>query len=460
MAGRTASKVVSWVVPQIMEAWDNDRTDVDRLLNRIIHGVMHHPAQRDQGEDGARDGRSIMFRSVEEWWNQKDSREKDDYRRKLSRDGVERGENHKEGVHDTGHGCGKPLGMHKQFGGSGGGNTMEDQIATAAAGAIIGGVTSGISGVFEDQTGYKLPTQNQQGSGPWASGDSSQQERPSSGGGIGGLIGGLLSGFKSEEKTGYQSSGRTDDGGYQQTTTEYGRHGDRYGQAEEKVTEYPSGGRRTEYSQFEQQEEGGRHGGRRHEQGSGYVEETETQPVYGGGYQQHTERKWEDNRGEYRREEETSTFGGGSGFGGGFGGGRRDEYDGGRQQEEYGGGRREEYGGGRQEEYGSGRREEGGGWGGERREEYGGRREEGGGWGGERREEYGERREEGGGGFGGGMFGGGGESILENLAEQAADTFTQDDENTGRDTTGDDEWRGEERREEYGEDRRGGGWGF
>ncbi|KAH8905987.1 Het-C-domain-containing protein [Coniochaeta sp. PMI_546] len=476
VAGRTASKVVAWVVPQIMEAWDNDRTDVDRLLNRIIHGVMHHPAQRDQGEDGARDGRSIMFRTVEEWWNEKDSREKDDYRRKLSRDGVKRGENHKEGVHDTGHGCGKPLGMHKQFGGKGGSNTMEDQIATAAAGAIIGGVTSGISGVFEDQTGYKLPTQNQQGSGPWASGDSSQQDKPSSshgGGGLGGLLGGLLGGaFKSDEKTQYQSSGRTDDGGYQQTTTEYGHHGNRYGQAEEQVTEYPGGGRRTEYSQFEQQEEGGRHGGRRHEQASGYVEQTETQPVYGGGYQQHTERRWEDNRGEYRREEETSTFGGGGGFGGGrqddsYGGGRREEYGGGRQQEEYGGGRREEYGGGRQEEYGGGRRDEyqgggSGGWGGGEE-----RREEGGGWGGERREEYGERREEygerrgeGGGGFGGGMFGGGGGNILEDLAQQAADTFTQDDGNTGRDTTGDDEWRSEERREDYGDDRRGGGWGF
>ncbi|OIW24113.1 Het-C-domain-containing protein [Coniochaeta ligniaria NRRL 30616] len=391
VAGRTASKVVGWVVPQIMEAWDNDRTDVDRLLNRIIHGVMHHPAQRDQGEDGARDGRSIMFRTVEEWWNEKDSREKDDYRRKLSRDGVQRGENHKEGVHDTGHGCGKPLGMHKQFGGNGGSNTMEDKIATAAAGAIIGGVTSGISG------------------------------RPSSGGGggLGGLLGGLLGGaFKSDEKTEYQSSGRTADGGYQQTTTEYGHHGDRYGQAEEKVTEYPSGGRRTEYSQFEQQEEGGgRHGGRRQEQGSGYY------------------------------------------------GGRQQEQYGGRQQEEYGGGRQEEYGGGRRDEFQGGGR---GGWGGgeERREEgrgWGGgeeRREEGGGWGGERREEYGERREEGGGGFGGGMFGGGGGNILEDLAQQAADTFTQDDGDTGRGTTGDDEWRREERREEDGDDRRGGGWGF
>ncbi|KAG4216714.1 hypothetical protein PC116_g34805, partial [Phytophthora cactorum] len=55
----TASKVVYWVVPQLMEAWDDEGADVDRLLNRIIYGVLHHPAQRDLGEDGARDGRQI-----------------------------------------------------------------------------------------------------------------------------------------------------------------------------------------------------------------------------------------------------------------------------------------------------------------------------------------------------------------------------------------------------------------
>lgn len=122
----------------LMEAWDDDNVDVDRLINRIIYGVMHHPAQRDMGEDGARDGRAIMFRSVEEWWNDMGDAAKDEYRQKLSRNGVERGENHKEGVQDTGHGhgCSGKLGMHKQFGS---GDTMEDKIASAAAGAIIGG---------------------------------------------------------------------------------------------------------------------------------------------------------------------------------------------------------------------------------------------------------------------------------------------------------------------------------
>lgn len=464
VAGRAASKVVAWVVPQIMQAWDDPGVDVDRLLNRIIHGVMHHPAQRAQGEDGARDGRSIMFRTVEEWWGEKDPREQEDYRRKLSRDGVEAGENHKEGVHDTGHGCGKPLGMHKQFGGSGGSNTMGDRIATAAAGAIMGGITSGISDVFEEGTGYRLPTQNSQGTGPWASGGSSQQQRTSSqhGGGIGGLIGDLLGGaFKPEEETRYQSSGRTADGGYQHITTEYGHHGDSYGQAEERVTEYPDGRSRTEFSEFEQRETGSRHGERRpYDRGAGYIEETETQPVYGGGYRQHTERRWEDTQGGYRREDEDHTYGGGYGGGprGDYASGHRQEtYVSERQQEEYGrgvrdeyegvggfgGGRNEEYGGGRQEDYGRGSGYEfqsgaRGGWDGDEE-----RREERRGWGGEPREEYEERyeerREEGGGGFGGGMFGGGGENILEELAEEAAETFVPDDDS---------------------EERRGGRWGF
>jgi hypothetical protein len=116
-----------------MSCWDDERIDIDRTIDRIVHGVFHHPALRNYGDDGASDGRQLMFRVVEEWWRNKDEGEKEEYRRKLSREGVENGENHLEGVHDTGHGCGKPLGMAKTgpamsansgamggFGGSGG----------------------------------------------------------------------------------------------------------------------------------------------------------------------------------------------------------------------------------------------------------------------------------------------------------------------------------------------------
>lgn len=365
-----------------MEAWDDESVDVDRLLNRIITGVMHHPAQRDQGEDGARDCREIMIRSVEDWWNQKDDAEKDEFRRKLSREGVQNGENHKEGVHDTGHGCGKPLGMHKNFAEGG---TFEDRIAGAAADAIVGGITGGISDAVQSQTGISLPG---------GSGSSGRQEE-SSEGGLGGFLnkvgGSILGGFKKNEEQAF-SNRRDDDNSTTETRTEYGHSGGRYGQAEASRTEYSGGGESESYRRYEQDED--RRGNTTE---YGYEERTETRPSHGG-YEQRTERRWEENGNTYEQREESS-WGGGrreerreeGGYGGGYGGERREEggFGGG-----YGGGRRDDDFGGRREEGGFG-----GGYGGERRDEGGyggGRRDEGGfggGYGGERREE---------GGYGGG----------------------------------------------------------
>lgn len=265
---------MAWVTPQLMEAWDDENVDVDRLLNRIINGVLHHPAQRHMGEDGAQEGRDLMFRSVEEWWNEMDEGAKDEYRQKLSRDGVMRNENHREGVHDTGHGCGKPIGMHKNFQGGG---TIEDRIAGAAAGAIFEGITGGLSSVVESQTGgqVKLP-----------SGGGGGGEEFSGGGLLSQLGSSLLGGaFKNEEKESYESRGREDDGSYTESRTEYGRSGDRYGQANYSETQYSGGGERTEYSRYEQ-DDGGR--------GYNYQEQTETRTSYGGGgYEERTERRYE-----------------------------------------------------------------------------------------------------------------------------------------------------------------------
>ncbi|EEH48176.2 uncharacterized protein PADG_04260 [Paracoccidioides brasiliensis Pb18] len=108
-AGKAAAEIVRWVVPQIMECWDDESIDVDRTMNRIISGVLHHPALRDYGEDGAKDMRLTMFGIVESWWNEQGGRGQDSLRRQLSREGVRNGDNHKPGVHDSGHGCGKPM---------------------------------------------------------------------------------------------------------------------------------------------------------------------------------------------------------------------------------------------------------------------------------------------------------------------------------------------------------------
>ncbi|KAK0729248.1 heterokaryon incompatibility Het-C [Apiosordaria backusii] len=138
VAGRAASKVVSWSVPQLMEAIDDDSVDINRTLNKIIYGVLHHPAQRSMGPDGASEGREIIFGIVEEWWGQMSSRQQDEYRQKLSREGVENGQNHKEGQQDCGHGCGGKLKIKKNYANTAP-ETMEDRIAAAAADHICGG---------------------------------------------------------------------------------------------------------------------------------------------------------------------------------------------------------------------------------------------------------------------------------------------------------------------------------
>ncbi|CAK7212036.1 hypothetical protein SBRCBS47491_001327 [Sporothrix bragantina] len=465
IAGRTASKVVEWVVPQIMQAWDDDNIEIPRTLNRIIYGVLHHPAQRNMGNDGASDCRNLMFSSVEQWWQNMSDDEREEYRQKLSRDGVERGDNHKEGVHDTGHGCGKPLSMQKNITGfgssSGGGNSMQNDLMGAAAGALLGGVASNFSG-GGNNGGNSFGGNSYGGGGGGQSnllGEIGNLVGNSGGGSSGGVagLGGLLGAASSLLGSGFQettaphvSSHHDADGGYSQTYTQYGRNqeGDRYAQAEYTRTEYPDGEQRTDYRRFEQDEFNGR--GQR-PTGFEYEERTETRPVHGGfeerveqrwesggGWQQerHEERRFErheerreerfeerfeERREEYgeRREEGRGGWGGGGEDEGGrrHHGGRRDEYE---QREEGGDG----WGGGRGDDEGRG------GWGGGRRDE--GR---GGGWGGEeRRNEY-----EGEGGGSGGLGG-----FLSGMVRDAQEAFEDDDGGRRR-----------ERREEGG-----GGWGF
>jgi hypothetical protein len=203
-----------------MEAFDNDNMDVDRMLNKIIYGVLHHPAQRNMGPDGAEEGRNLIFGSVKEWWEDMDDGQREEYRRKLSREGVERGENHKEGQHDCGHGCGSKLKMHKNFK-NGEPETLEDRIAGAAADAIIGGVKESFKGASQGSS-FGGGRENSSGSGGFLSSV------------VGGILGG---GFKKSETEAYTAGGRTEDGGYTETTTEYGHSGDHYGQAQRTETQ-------------------------------------------------------------------------------------------------------------------------------------------------------------------------------------------------------------------------------
>ncbi|KAJ5681518.1 uncharacterized protein N7477_001458 [Penicillium maclennaniae] len=152
-AGRIASQCVKWAVPQLMELWDDEEIDIDRTLNRIITGIFHHPAQRVHGEDGASDIRRTMFSTVEQWWSEKSDEERESLRDQLSRDGVLEGRNHKEGVEDCGHGCGKPIALPKGHNASGAdyqsGNSGLQKIASealggGALGSLVGGLIGGV----------------------------------------------------------------------------------------------------------------------------------------------------------------------------------------------------------------------------------------------------------------------------------------------------------------------------
>ncbi|EKJ78427.1 hypothetical protein FPSE_01401 [Fusarium pseudograminearum CS3096] len=370
IAGRNAASMVQWVVPQLMDAIDDDGTDVDRLLDDIVDGVLHHPAQRDLGSRKAQEGRNRFFKGIEEWWQEMGDVQREEYRGKLTRDGVQNGENHKEGVQDTGHGhgCAGKLKMRKLYGG--GPETLEDKIAGAAADAIFKGATGALSGMVEQNTGYKMP--------------SSSQKEEKEEGGLSGFLNqasSLLGGAFGDKDTERQSSSRReDDGSYTRTEVEYGRHGDRYGQAEYSETQRPDGSERQEYRRYEQKDSSdGRHTG-----GYGYEERTETHQSYSGGYEQRTDRTEyygsnEESHGR-RRDDDNSGYGGRRQDEGGYGGGS--SY--GRQEESsYGGssgyGRQEESSYGRQNESSYGRQEQssyGGGYGGssggyERRQEGG-----------------------------------------------------------------------------------------
>ena len=285
-AGKIASQVLKWVVPQLIACWDDERIDPTRTINRIINGVFHHPAQRSMGEDGAMDGRRLMFGIVEGWWRSKDQQEQYELRRQLSRDGVMNGENHKEGVQDTGHGCGKPIGMAN----SGLSKGVGGGAGSGVAGAVMGELSSALGS--GDQGGYGGLSNS--GLGKFA-------EEAVGGGAFGGIVGALaggvggslLSGFGGEETKSYANQGYTPQGNYQQNYTEVSHEGNQYAQAQYSETALPGGGRQTDYQRYQQQESG---------YGAGFEQRTETRPTYGGGYEQTNERIYERPGGEIETE--------------------------------------------------------------------------------------------------------------------------------------------------------------
>lgn len=231
-AGKVASTVLKFVVPQLMQAWDDTGIDVNRLMDEIVGAVFHHPALRN-GEDnrGGVEGRQRMFAVVESWWQEKSDQERDDLRQRLSADGVRDGRNHKEGI-DHGHGCGKPLKMNQRPGGSqfesmgsdvgkqlggavqealgGGGGGGGDSGGFGALGGMLGGAFgAALNQTFNAEEPQEEPERSSYGGG-------------NSGGSYGGSGGGSYGGGNSGGSYGgsgggsYGGSGGGRSGGYEQ----------------------------------------------------------------------------------------------------------------------------------------------------------------------------------------------------------------------------------------------------
>lgn len=301
-AGKVASQVLKWVVPQLIACWDDERIDVNRTLTRIVNGVFHHPALVNYGDDGAVDGRRLMFGVIQQWWGQKDEYERSALRDQLSREGVEQGRNHKEGVHDSGHGCGKPLGMPtaKTAGSSG-------AIGGPAVGAVLGGLTQAFGGGIGDSSGVGM----RPNAGPPSDSFSKLAGEAVGGGALGGIVGGLVGGVGGgllgsafggpDVQTQFNQQQRYEpDGSYTQSVTETGRsrvHGEqqRFGQAEYSRTTMAGGGYREEVQRYEQDGQSGR---------AGYGEQIirENRPTYGGGYEETTEKRFERPGGNWESE--------------------------------------------------------------------------------------------------------------------------------------------------------------
>jgi len=352
-AGKVASQVLKWVVPQLIACWDDERIDVNRTLTRIVNGVFHHPTLREYGNDGAVDGRRLMFGVVEQWWGSKDEQDRQIMRSQLSRDGVEQGRNHKPGVQDSGHGCCKPLGMPtvktaQNSGASGGlGSIAGGLVGGLAGGAVLGEIGSALAGQSQYDTGFKSG-----GMGKFVEEGVGGGVLGAVVGGIGGeLLGGDFSG-SSAKKQSYQNQQYEADGSYTQSYSETGfsqpQYGQqqRYGQAEYSETAFVEGGQRQQYQRYEQDDNQGR---------AGYGEQVilESRPTYGGGYEETTETRFERPGGQWESEvrvegresaagefyEETKRFSGSGGYGeerivneevdGGYGyGQRRQQYEG------------------------------------------------------------------------------------------------------------------------------------
>lgn len=136
------------------------------------------------------------------------------------------GDNHRERVQDTGHGCCKPLGM------------APSGISKGDGGAVGGGMAGAMMGELSSAFGSGGCSEFGGGPGGFGSepnyGLRNFAEEAAGGGALGGLVaalaGGvgssLLSGFGAEETSTYANQGFTPQGNHQQNYTEVSHQGE------------------------------------------------------------------------------------------------------------------------------------------------------------------------------------------------------------------------------------------
>ncbi|OBT50028.1 hypothetical protein VE04_09449, partial [Pseudogymnoascus sp. 24MN13] len=238
-AGKISSGVLKW------------HHDVDRTSTRIIEGVLHHPALRNEGQDDASDGRQYMFSVVEQWWTSKGSAEQRELRGKLSCSGIQNGENHKEGVVDTGHGCCKPIGMAKSLRSTRRRRWHGLQARRPRSQAVRKLPPRALATVAR----LNRPTPRLRSLPPRQravepSAASSTRSRAASAAASSSDV------FGDKEATNTTPRYESGDGSVTQSYTEYGSNRNETAQAQYSETKYPSGAQTSEYGRYEQSQSG------------------------------------------------------------------------------------------------------------------------------------------------------------------------------------------------------------
>ena len=80
-AGLVATVITNWSVRMVVSCWDDHNQNADDMINHILT-ILHHPAFPSERNDPQR----YMFEAVENWWNAHSPSQKDQLRKKLSKE--------------------------------------------------------------------------------------------------------------------------------------------------------------------------------------------------------------------------------------------------------------------------------------------------------------------------------------------------------------------------------------